>query len=88
MICENHSPREAFPRVMIVFSMVSFFFIASESPKYYTSRPSSCAHGMHDRGKTVRNDHILLDYPWDKGLGNFLLYKVKTQADSRGRRAG
>ena len=26
MICENHSPREAFPRVMIVFSMVSFFF--------------------------------------------------------------
>ena len=32
VICENHSPREAFPRVMIVFSMVSFFFIASESP--------------------------------------------------------
>eukprot|EP01048_Picozoa_sp_COSAG05_P041749 COSAG05_NODE_22151_length_267_cov_0.255952_1_plen_74_part_01 len=46
MICENHSPREAFPRVAIVFSMVSFFFIASESPKYY--RPSSRAHGMHD----------------------------------------
>ena len=32
VICENHSPREAFPRVMIVFSMVSFFFIAIESP--------------------------------------------------------